>query len=162
MKTMPETVGGIGGKLIEAFQDTPADAFRAHFMCQHKGDEPVLNPGFVAGANTIFGATRSSQSVAITKRSGPMAKTFKSAARCNKWALPLSMSRARPFSINARIDSFRGSDELGALAASDGHCRPGDDVAQSRQTGMDADQLLHTNDSCDLAGEGVALFKDRI
>ena len=60
MKTMPETVGGIGGKLIEAFQDTPADA-RAHFMCQHKGDEPVLNPGFVAGANTMFGATRSSQ-----------------------------------------------------------------------------------------------------
>ncbi|MEC7396679.1 MAG: glycosyltransferase family 2 protein [Pseudomonadota bacterium] len=54
MKTMPETVGGIGGKLIEAFQNTPADAFRAHFMCQHKGDEPVLNPGFVAGANTMF------------------------------------------------------------------------------------------------------------
>lgn len=54
MKNLPDRVGGIGGKLVEAFYETPADEFRAVFMCQHKGDDPLINPKFVAGANTMF------------------------------------------------------------------------------------------------------------
>ena len=56
MKTMPETVGGIGGKLIEAFQDTPADAFRAHFMCQHKDNLAMdLTVQAISGVMSING-----------------------------------------------------------------------------------------------------------
>lgn len=54
MNDLPQNVVGIGGKLVEQFQDTPADEFRAVFMCQHKGDEPLVNPDFIAGANTMF------------------------------------------------------------------------------------------------------------
>ena len=54
MKGLPDHVAGIGGKLVEAFQESPADEFRAIFMSQHKGDEPLIDPGFVAGANTMF------------------------------------------------------------------------------------------------------------
>lgn len=54
MTGMPDNIAGIGGKLVEEFQETPADEFRAIFMCQHKGDEPLMNPKFVAGANTMF------------------------------------------------------------------------------------------------------------
>ena len=54
MKDMPDNLAGIGGKLVERFQEAPADEFRSIFMCQHKGEEPLANPKFIAGANTIF------------------------------------------------------------------------------------------------------------
>ena len=54
MNSLPDSVVGIGGKLVEEFHESPADEFRAIFMSQHKGDEPLTDPGYVAGANTMF------------------------------------------------------------------------------------------------------------
>ena len=45
---------GVGGKLIEGFQGTVADRWRAVHMPQHWGDSPVLNPQFLFGSNNLF------------------------------------------------------------------------------------------------------------
>ncbi len=45
---------GAGGRLDEHFQETTADKWRAVHMAQHWGNEPVRNPKFLFGANTIF------------------------------------------------------------------------------------------------------------
>ena len=45
---------GAGGRLIEQEQHNTADQWRATHMAQHWGGEPVRNPRFLFGANTIF------------------------------------------------------------------------------------------------------------
>lgn len=54
MKQMPDNVAGVGGKLIEAFDETPPDRFRATYMCQHKGDAQIPGARSISGANTVF------------------------------------------------------------------------------------------------------------
>jgi len=42
-----------GGKLVESVDRRVADRWRAVHLRQHWGDEPIENPGFVFGANTM-------------------------------------------------------------------------------------------------------------
>jgi len=42
-----------GGKLVESVDRRVADRWRAVHLCQHWGDAPIENPGFVFGANTL-------------------------------------------------------------------------------------------------------------
>lgn len=45
---------GICGKLLEKYNLTIANRWRASHMKQHWGEEPILNPRFLFGSNTIF------------------------------------------------------------------------------------------------------------
>lgn len=47
-------IAGAGGRLDEFYQDTIGDRWRAVHMAQHWGDEAVMNPRFIYGANSIF------------------------------------------------------------------------------------------------------------
>ncbi len=47
-------VAGVGGKLVEAVRDSLADRWRAVHMVQHWGDQPLSNPHFVFGNNSLF------------------------------------------------------------------------------------------------------------
>lgn len=47
-------LAGVGGRLLEASQDTIADQWRARHMAQHWGDATIRNPRFLFGANTLF------------------------------------------------------------------------------------------------------------
>jgi len=49
-------VAGVGGRLDEFYQESLADRWRAVHMAQHWGDNPVLNPRFIYGANSLFQA----------------------------------------------------------------------------------------------------------
>jgi GT2 family glycosyltransferase len=49
-------VAGVGGRMDEFYQDTLGDRWRAVHMKQHWGDEPILNPRFLYGANNLFRA----------------------------------------------------------------------------------------------------------
>ena len=54
MKQAPDCIAGVGGMLVEGYQETPPDRFRATYMAQHKGTNLVANVDFIAGANTVF------------------------------------------------------------------------------------------------------------
>ncbi len=45
---------GVGGRMDEAYSTSLADCWRAVHMAQHWGDQPVVNPRFLYGANTLF------------------------------------------------------------------------------------------------------------
>lgn len=47
-------VSGVGGKLLERYQSTAPDRWRAVHLKQHRGDTPVLDPGFLWGHSTLF------------------------------------------------------------------------------------------------------------
>lgn len=47
-------IAGAGGRLDEFYKDTPGDRWRAVHMAQHWGDNAVINPRFIYGANNIF------------------------------------------------------------------------------------------------------------
>ncbi|MBI5375971.1 MAG: glycosyltransferase family 2 protein [Candidatus Schekmanbacteria bacterium] len=47
-------IAGIGGMLVEGYQDKPADLWRAVNMPQHWGNELTYNPEFLFGSNNIF------------------------------------------------------------------------------------------------------------
>ena len=47
-------IAGAGGRLDEFYQDTLGDRWRAVHMAQHWGDNAVMNPRFIYGANNIF------------------------------------------------------------------------------------------------------------
>lgn len=49
-----DNVSGIGGRLIEYFNERLADRWRAIHMAQHLGDARVVNPRFLYGSNTLF------------------------------------------------------------------------------------------------------------
>ena len=47
-------VQGVGGRLDERHHSSPADHFRTTHMAQHWGDQEILDPRFLHGANTLF------------------------------------------------------------------------------------------------------------
>ncbi len=49
-----ENVAGIGGRLEENFREKLPDLFRARHMIQHHGSQPVFDPEFLAGNNTLY------------------------------------------------------------------------------------------------------------
>jgi glycosyltransferase involved in cell wall biosynthesis len=49
-----ENVVGVGGRLDEFYQGNLGDKWRAVHMAQHWGEEPLINPRFLYGANNIF------------------------------------------------------------------------------------------------------------
>ncbi len=49
-----EDIIGVGGKLIEAHTRTVADLWRSIHLHQHWGDEKIVNPQFLFGANTVY------------------------------------------------------------------------------------------------------------
>ncbi len=53
-----EGADGAGGKVIEHFQSTLGDRWRAVHMAQHWGDKLVHNPRFLFGSNNLFRADR--------------------------------------------------------------------------------------------------------
>jgi len=52
-KMNSEAYAGIGGRLDEKYQTLP-DTWRATHMTQHWGDQDIVNPRFLYGANTLF------------------------------------------------------------------------------------------------------------
>lgn len=54
MTRSPESVAGIGGMLVEQFQETAPDLFRATYMAQHKGEKSIVGIKMISGANTVF------------------------------------------------------------------------------------------------------------
>lgn len=51
---MSEDVSGVGGELLEYYQDTLPDKWRAIHMVQHRGPQRVWRPPFLWGCNTLF------------------------------------------------------------------------------------------------------------
>ncbi len=49
-----KNTAGVGGRLIENRQDTPADRWRALAMPQHWGDKRICSPEFLFGSNGIY------------------------------------------------------------------------------------------------------------
>jgi len=49
-----EKASGAGGRLLEAYQQTLADRWRAVHMRQNWGNERLVNPPFLFGCNTLF------------------------------------------------------------------------------------------------------------
>ena len=47
-------VSGVGGELLEMYQQTLADRWRAVHMVQHRGPNKVFRPPFLWGCNTLF------------------------------------------------------------------------------------------------------------
>lgn len=57
LSTLNETgAAGVGGRLVEHEQAQLGDRWRAVHMAQHWGDQRVVNPRFLFGANTLFAA----------------------------------------------------------------------------------------------------------
>jgi glycosyltransferase involved in cell wall biosynthesis len=55
LATLNETgAAGVGGRLVEHAQTQLGDRWRAVHMAQHWGDQRVVNPRFLYGANTLF------------------------------------------------------------------------------------------------------------
>lgn len=51
---MTDDVSGVGGELLEFYQDTIPDQWRAVHMVQHRGRQKVYRPPFLWGCNTLF------------------------------------------------------------------------------------------------------------
>lgn len=49
-----DDIAGIGGKIIERYALSPADKWRSIHMSQQWGSEPIENPPFLYGSNTVF------------------------------------------------------------------------------------------------------------
>ena len=54
VKAFPADCAGTGGKTIEANQHNVADRWRAQHMPLHWGDQSVINPKVIYGANQLF------------------------------------------------------------------------------------------------------------
>ena len=54
VKAFPVDCAGTGGKIVEANQQNLADRWRAQHMPLHWGDQSVLNPKVIYGANQLF------------------------------------------------------------------------------------------------------------
>ena len=50
-------VGGVGGVLLESSTHTAPDYFRAIHMCQHWGDQKIVNPPWLFGHSAVFRKT---------------------------------------------------------------------------------------------------------
>lgn len=64
-------VAGVGGRLDEACRETLGDRWRAVHMAQHWGDNRIVNPRFLFGANTVFDAE-------ILRKAGGYARELRS------------------------------------------------------------------------------------
>lgn len=53
-KEMTDEVSGVGGELLEMYQHTLPDRWRATHMVQHRGPRKVMRPPFLWGCNTLF------------------------------------------------------------------------------------------------------------
>jgi glycosyltransferase involved in cell wall biosynthesis len=51
---MTDEVSGVGGELLEMYQTTLSDHWRAVHMVQHRGQRRVWRPPFLWGCNTLF------------------------------------------------------------------------------------------------------------
>lgn len=51
---MTDEVSGVGGELLEYYQTTLPDRWRARHMVQHRGPNRVWRPPFLWGCNTLF------------------------------------------------------------------------------------------------------------
>ncbi|MDP3427038.1 MAG: glycosyltransferase family 2 protein [Humidesulfovibrio sp.] len=51
---LTEGVSGVGGELLELYQQDLADRWRAVHMVQHRGPRKVYRPPFLWGCNTLF------------------------------------------------------------------------------------------------------------
>ena len=51
---MTDEVSGVGGELLEMYQTTLSDHWRAVHMVQHRGQRCVWRPPFLWGCNTLF------------------------------------------------------------------------------------------------------------
>ncbi len=49
-----DDIAGVGGKLLEKFQDRATDRWRAVHMKQHRGAGEIMNPEFLFGCNNVF------------------------------------------------------------------------------------------------------------
>ena len=49
-----ETLGGVGGMLVEQHTDSLPDAWRARHLAQHWGDVRLCPPNFLFGSNSVF------------------------------------------------------------------------------------------------------------
>lgn len=47
-------IAGVGGKLVERYQGSLADRWRAVYMRQHWGDDGAMEPRFLFGSNNVF------------------------------------------------------------------------------------------------------------
>lgn len=54
MEEMTDDVSGVGGELLEAFQEVLADRWRANHMLQRRGPERIYRPPFIWGSNSLF------------------------------------------------------------------------------------------------------------
>ena len=54
VKALPEDCAGTGGKTVEINQQKFADRWRAQHMPLHWGDQSVINPKVIYGANQLF------------------------------------------------------------------------------------------------------------
>lgn len=51
---MTEEVSGVGGELLEYYQETLPDRWRAHHMLQRRGPRRIYRPPFIWGSNSLF------------------------------------------------------------------------------------------------------------
>lgn len=54
MREMTPEVSGVGGQLVEFYQEELADRWRAHHMLQRRGPGRIYRPPFVWGSNSLF------------------------------------------------------------------------------------------------------------
>jgi len=54
VEEMADDVSGVGGELVEAFQDVLPDRWRANHMLQRRGPERIYRPPFIWGSNSLF------------------------------------------------------------------------------------------------------------
>lgn len=54
LQTQNNNVAGVGGRLEEKFKKRLPDLFRSRHMVQHHGTNPLFDPDFLAGNNTLF------------------------------------------------------------------------------------------------------------
>lgn len=54
VKHISETVGGVGGRLVEVNKDKLVDKWCSAHMGQNWGNEKVINPEFLFGNNTLY------------------------------------------------------------------------------------------------------------
>lgn len=47
-------VAGVSGRMLEKYQETPADRWRAVHLPQHYGEEKLVNPPVLSGSNGVY------------------------------------------------------------------------------------------------------------
>jgi glycosyltransferase involved in cell wall biosynthesis len=54
MEEMSPEVSGVGGELLECYQETLPDRWRARHMLQRRGSQRIYRPPFIWGSNALF------------------------------------------------------------------------------------------------------------